>query len=149
MTVPVLHPQLSKIAHAIRVSTALEQLCGSAPDSATRMKCAEAKVVVDDEIFSMASFSVKTAAAEHPMRKSASQMAELAISLHGLTKIAAHAEKPTLLADAVTKMATVGAIDGLLGMLPSTLSPEATKLACELRAINRGYGVALLAQVTN
>jgi hypothetical protein len=148
MMVPVLHPQLAKIANAVRVSSALEQLCKDAPDSATRMKCAEAKVVVDDEIFGMANFSVKTASVEHPMRKAASQMAELAVSLHGLTKVAAHAAKPELLADAVTKLATVGAIDGLLGMLPSTLSPEATKLACELRAINRGYGVALLNQLT-
>jgi len=49
-----------------------------------------------------------------------------------------------ILADAATKMATVGAIEGLLNLLPNTLSEETQKLAMEIRALNRGYGATIL-----
>jgi hypothetical protein len=49
-----------------------------------------------------------------------------------------------ILEDAISKMATVGAIEGMLNQLPSNVSEETQKLAMEIRALNRGYGVTIL-----
>jgi len=49
-----------------------------------------------------------------------------------------------ILRDAISKMATVGAIEGMLNQLPGNVSEETQKLAMEIRALNRGYGVTIL-----
>lgn len=46
--------------------------------------------------------------------------------------------------EAIEKLATVGAIEGMLDMLPTTLDEETTKLAAELRVMNHEYGVHIL-----
>lgn len=46
--------------------------------------------------------------------------------------------------EAVEKLATVGAIEGMFDMLPDTLDEETTKLAVELRTMNREYGIHIL-----
>jgi hypothetical protein len=54
------------------------------------------------------------------------------------------------LSDLVSKLATVGKIEDTLDCLDfDRLSPEAQKLAWELRVINRGYGVQLLHEASH
>lgn len=139
--VPTLHPQLAKIVRAVRVSDNLSKLASA--DAAT------AKALVDAEIFGMASFSVKTASVSNPMREMANKMVELGVGVFGLHKLASQqpATPNPILSDAVTKLATVGAIEGMLNLLPNTLSPETQKLAMEIRALNRGYGVQILSDL--
>jgi hypothetical protein len=136
--VPSLHPQLAKIVRAVRVSNELSKVASA--------EAALTKVAVDAEIFGMANFSVKTASISNPVQEMANKMSELAISIYGFNKLAANevATMNPILADAATKMATVGAIEGLLNLLPNTLSEETQKLAMEIRALNRGYGATIL-----
>lgn len=146
--VPNLHPQLAKIAQAVHLSTELEKLAGAAPEQGMRVKAATAKIRVDDEIFGMVGFSLKTAEEDHthPMQKAANAFAELAVGLHSLHKfgLAVSEEADAQLQKAAEKLATVGVIEEILNMLPQTLSPEAEKLAAELRVVNRSYGVAIM-----
>lgn len=82
-------------------------------------------------------------------KASARDVASAALQLHtgiGLPKTA-HVTANPILADAVTKLATVGAIEGMLNLLPDTLSPETQKLAMEIRVLNRGYGVQILSDL--
>jgi hypothetical protein len=51
--------------------------------------------------------------------------------------------------EAITKLATVGVIEGILDALPDTLSEDAQKLAAEIRILNRGYGTQLLRELSN
>lgn len=144
---PNLHPQLAKIAHAVRLSTALEQLAGAAPEQETRVKAATAKVRIDDEIFGMVGFTLKTASADAPpMHKAANDFADLAVGLDNLRQLSAGsvAQEEPVLKEAVEKLATVGAIDRMLSILPQNMSPAAEKLAMELRVVNRSYGVAIM-----
>lgn len=46
--------------------------------------------------------------------------------------------------ETLEKLATVGTIESMLDMLPTTLDGETQKLAAELRVLNRSYGVHLL-----
>lgn len=139
--VPTLHPQLAKIVRAVRVSDSLSKVAST--------EAATAKAMVDAEIFGMANFSVKTASVANPVQEMANKMAELGVSLYGFNKLASN-ERATpnpILTDAATKLATVGAIEGMLNLLPSYLSPETQKLAMEIRALNRGYGVQILSDL--
>lgn len=145
---PNLHPQLAKIAQAVRLSTELEKLAGAAPEQEARVKAATAKVRIDDEIFGMVGFSLKTASADttHPVQRASNEFAELAVGLHSLHKLGASDPEPAdgALAEATAKLATVGAIERMLSILPKNMSPAAEKLATELRVINRSYGVAIM-----
>jgi hypothetical protein len=93
---------------------------------------------------------VKTAAVENPIQHSANTMAEVAFGLYGLSKLSSYEpiEDSARLKDGIAKLATVGAIEGLLSLVPNTLSEDATKLAAELRALNRHYGAKLLHELT-
>jgi hypothetical protein len=151
--IPPLHPRLAKIAHLVKSSNVLEKLATQYDDALVREKAAEAKVHLDALIFGSACFSVnsqeKTAAAENPIQHTAEKMAELALSLYGMEKMAAHesVEDNEVLQEAMQKLATVGAIEGLLDTLPGTMSGEAAKLANELRVVNRSYGTQILGEV--
>ena len=46
--------------------------------------------------------------------------------------------------EAIEKLATVGAIEGMLDTLPENLDQETTKLAAELRVLNHEYGIHIL-----
>jgi hypothetical protein len=46
--------------------------------------------------------------------------------------------------EAIEKLATVGAIEGMLDMLSESLDTETTKLAAELRVMNHEYGIHIL-----
>ena len=152
--IPPLHPRLAKIAHSVKVSAILEKLAEVHEDENVREKAAAAKVSVDTAIFGMAHFTidthVKTAAAENPVQHSANTMAELALGLYGFDKLSNHelVEDSPFLQEALQKIATVGAIEGLLNLVPPTISEDAVKLAAELRAINRHYGAKLLHELT-
>jgi hypothetical protein len=50
--------------------------------------------------------------------------------------------------DALQKLATVGAIEALLDDVLPSLEGEAQKLATEVQALNRGYGVELLYELS-
>lgn len=149
-----LHPRLAKIARSVQTSAFLEKLAENHPDENVREKAATVKISVDAAIFGMAHFTldphVKTAAAENPIQHSANTMTELALGLYGLEKRAKHepAEDNVFLQEALQKMATVGAIEGLLNLVPHTVSEDAIKLAAGLRVINRHYGARLLHELT-
>jgi hypothetical protein len=76
-------------------------------------------------------------------------LAGVGAGLYGMHKLTSDSPKMAaddqeLLEEANEKLATVGLLDELLGSVPTGLSEEATKLAAEIRALNRGYGVHLL-----
>ena len=52
-------------------------------------------------------------------------------------------------AEIIEKLATVGLIDALLDQLPKTLPADEVKLAAEIRALNRGYGITLLYEISH
>lgn len=152
--IPPLHPRLVKISRSVKVSAFLEKLAEVHEDESIREKAAEAKVTVDTAIFGMAHFTLdshmKTAAAKNPIQHSANVMADLAFGLYGFDKLSEHKpiEDGAFLQEALQKMATIGAIEGLLNLVPSTVSEDTVKLAAELRAINRHYGAKLLHEIT-
>jgi hypothetical protein len=136
--VPSLHPQVVKVIRAVKTSGELSKIAGE--------QAMLAKVAIDAGIFGMANFSVKTASVADPIQDTANKMAELAVSVYGFNKLATSevATPNPILRDAISKMATVGAIEGMLNQLPSNVSEETQKLAMEIRALNRGYGVTIL-----
>lgn len=62
----------------------------------------------------------------------------------GKTASAKDANDKERLAEAVEKLATVGALESMLDLLPDTLDAETTKLAAEIRVLNRSYGIHIL-----
>lgn len=149
-----LHPRLVKIARSVQTSAFLEKLAETHKDAIVREKAAAAKMSVDTAIFGMAHFTidthVKTAAAKNPIQHSADTMTELALGLYGFDKLSSHepVKDSAFLREALQKIATVGAIEGLLNLVPATVSEGTVKLAAELRAINRHYGAKLLFELT-
>lgn len=153
--VPLLHPRLVKIARAVKVSAILEKIASIHPDVEVQKTAAERKVVVDAEVFGMAHYTqnsgTKTAAAQNPIVNSATTMADLALSVASFSKLASKGsvEPEERLEEAAHKMATVGAVEGILNTLPGGLSEDAIKLAAEIRALNRAYGVKILGELTD
>lgn len=49
--------------------------------------------------------------------------------------------------DAIEKLATVGVIEDMLANLPASTPESVIKLATEIRALNRGYGMRLLYEI--
>ena len=81
-------------------------------------------------------------------------LAGVGAGLYGLHRMttdekAASADHQEIMDEAVTKLATVGVIEGILDLLPDTLSDDAQKLATEIRILNRGYGTQLLRELAN
>lgn len=79
-------------------------------------------------------------------------LAGVGAGLYGLHKMTENspktaADENALLQEATDKFATISMIDETLERLPADLSEEATKLAAEIRALNRGYGVQLLSEL--
>jgi hypothetical protein len=144
--VPYLNPRLAQIHRAVRTSAALNKFASTAADQADREKAAMLKVLVDSEVFGMAHFSmashVKTAVEKNPVVFSATAMANAAVGLYSMHKTAGFED--ARLEEAVEKLAAVGTIEGMLNTLPSDTSAEAQKLAGEVRALNRAYGVHVL-----
>jgi len=81
-------------------------------------------------------------------------LAGIGAGLYGLNKLTSQqpkmaADDNALLDEANEKLATVGMIDELLSALPEDVSEDATKLASEIRALNRSYGVHLLSELAD
>lgn len=81
-------------------------------------------------------------------------LAGVGAGLYGLHRATTEGEKEAsdeqeFMDEAVTKLATVGVIEGILDALPSTLSENAQKLAAEIRILNRGYGTQLLRELSD
>jgi hypothetical protein len=144
--VPYLTPRLARIQRAVRTSAALDKFANDTTDPAEREKAAALKVLVDSEVFGMAHFSmaphVKTATEKNPVVLSATAMANAAVALHSLKKTAG--DETARLEEAVEKLAAVGTIEGMLNALPPNTSADVQKLAVEVRALNRAYGVHVL-----
>lgn len=81
-------------------------------------------------------------------------LAGVGAGLYGLHKLTSDepkmaADDQALLEDAHEKFAAIAMIDELLDAVPDGLSDEATKLAFEIRALNRSYGVHLLSELAD
>jgi hypothetical protein len=150
-----MHPRIARIARSVRVSALLEKVAESHESESVREKAAENKISVDAAIFGMAHYTIdsteKTAAAQNPIQHSANVMADLALDLYSFHKLAERKpiEATDVLKEAVEKMATVGAIEGLLSVVPMSASEDTLKLAAELRAMNRHYGARILGELSN
>lgn len=59
-------------------------------------------------------------------------------------KQASTVDSESRIKEAIEKLATVGAVEGMLDMLPEKLDNETTKLATEIRLMNREYGIHIL-----
>lgn len=81
-------------------------------------------------------------------------LAGVGAGLYGLHRATTGGEKEAsdeqeYMDEAITKLATVGVVEGILDALPATLSDDAKKLAAEIRILNRGYGTQLLRELSN
>jgi len=148
--VPKLHPRTADVLRLAKVSCALETLAETHPDEDMRKNAAAAKANTDDSIFRMVHFSsnphLKTAAVQDPVHFCAGSMASI-----GTTALstATSVEKQAVLQEAVEKLAAVGAIEGMLASISSDATADATKLAADLRGLNRTYGVRLLSEIAD
>lgn len=86
---------------------------------------------------------------QNKVLQTALALAGIGAGLYGLNKMTSTEPKMAsaddeLLKEASEKLAAVGYLDEMFNQLPSTLSEETQKLAQEIRALNRGYGIHLL-----
>ena len=91
---------------------------------------------------------------QNRLLQTALALAGVGAGLYGLNKLTTDTPKMAsadedLLNEASEKLAAVGMLDELLNDLPKSLSEDTLKLAQEIRASNRGYGIHLLSELAD